>query len=320
MPRQQSGPRFHSASRKDNLITVSAPTITLSPRRHQPLPLHRAGDEAFLDLLAQEDVDEKCREGCQDKGGADRPPLGGVLAGKCLNTDRQGLEGCLADEDVREHQLVPALQEGIDTDRSDSRFHQRADDTDEDAPDTASVDTSRFVQIKGDLIHEACADKDGHGQGECSIRNDKRPVSVQHMQTGKCDIHRNDRCVDRDRQTKHEELVQRFAALPDKTGKRKGSHNGRDQCNEDRRNSNDDTVHKVDAHFTGFHGTGIVGPQPMLRKANDILTKDLCVVFQREGKHPVNGEQVDKKPEDQSGINEYACCFGVISHGINPPV
>ena len=126
------------------------------------LSLDSAGHEAVLDLLGEEDVDEQRREGGKHQGSADGTPFRRILAGEGLNADRQGPQFAFRNKDVGKHQLVPALQEGIDANGGDSRFHQRQDDAPEDAPGSAAVDAGRFVQFPRDLVHEAGADQDGH--------------------------------------------------------------------------------------------------------------------------------------------------------------
>lgn len=98
-------------------------------------------DKALLDPLAQEYIDEQRRERRDDQRGSDGTPVRRILSGESLDTNRKCPQRCLADKDIREHQLIPALQECVDAYRSNSRLHQRHDDAEKDPPCAAAVDT-----------------------------------------------------------------------------------------------------------------------------------------------------------------------------------
>ena len=148
----------------------------------------------------------------------------------------------LADEDVGEHQLVPALQEGVDAHGGHGGLHQRHDDPEEDPPDAAAVDARGLVQFPGYLIHKPCTDQDGHGKREGRIRDDQRPVGVEQMQPGQRDVHWHDGCVDGDGQAQHEELVQVFPLLPDQPRQGKGAHQRHGQGDQDGGGGHDGAV------------------------------------------------------------------------------
>ena len=139
------------------------------------------------------------------------------------------------------------------------------------------------------------------------------------MQPGERHIHRHDGCVDGNRQAQHEEFVERLAALPDQPGQRKGGHQSNDKRDDNGGNSHDGAVEEVFADVADTQRAGIVGPQPVLRQSDDVFTEDLRVVLQREGEHPVYGEEVDEHPEDQTDIDGDPGRLGIVFHGLSPP-
>ena len=139
------------------------------------------------------------------------------------------------------------------------------------------------------------------------------------MQTRERHIYGNDGSMDRDGKTKHKELVEGLPTLPDHTGQRKGGHQGYKEGNDDRGSGDDGAVQKVSSHIAGIQGVFVVGPQPILRKAHDIVPKDLGVALQGEGEHPVYGEEVDDQPHDKSDVDDDSHGFAVVFHGLIPP-
>ena len=124
------------------------------------------------------------------------------------------------------------------------------------------------------------------------------------MQLGQRDIDRHNGGVNRNGETEHEELVHRFPALPHQAGQRIGGHEGSHQRDQNGGGRHDDAVEEVHVHVAGVHGLGVVAPQPVLRKPCHVLAEDLRIVFEGEGEHPVDREQADDRPDDESCIDE----------------
>ena len=115
--------------------------------------------------------------------------------------------------------------------------------------------------------------------------------------------------MDRDRQSQHEELVHRLAALPDQARQREGSHQRDEQGDQDGRDRNDGTVSEIPQHVSGIQGAFVVRPEPVLRKTDDIFTEDLLIVLQGKCKHPVDGEEIDHQPDQESDIDKRSFYF-----------
>ena len=225
----------------------------------------------------------------------------------------------LADEDVGEHQLVPTLKEGINAHGGDGGLHQRDDDPQENAPDAAAVDAGRLVQLTRDLVHEARTHQKRHRKREGGVGHDQRGIGVEQVQTGQRHVHGDDGRVDRDGQAEHEELVHGLPALPDEPRQGKGRQKRHEQRDDDGRNGDDAAVEEVQPHLPGLHRAGIVGPEPVLRQADGVCAVDLLVVFQREGEHPIDGEQIDQRPEDEADVDQHPGGLACVSHVSPPP-
>jgi hypothetical protein len=84
--------------------------------------------------------------------------------------------------------------------------------------------------------------------------------------------------------------------------------------------TSDGTVHEIEPHIARRKGGLVVGPQPLLRQTNDVFPEDLRIALQREGKHPVDREQIDDCPDNQCYIDNDLFTFACISHSPNPPL
>lgn len=114
---------------------------------------------------------------------------------------------------------------------------------------STAVNAGSFFQFFRDISHKTVADHNGHGQRKRSIGKKQGSKRIQHMERTKNQKYREQHCMNGNRQSQHEKVIDQFPAFKQEPGYSVGSCQGDDDGEKNRDAGYQNTVEKISVPY-----------------------------------------------------------------------
>lgn len=243
--------------------------------------LHCPGDNAFNNILLQEDEYDDGRQYSHYHGRHRILPVRSVLAHECISCKCKCLRIRRAvDHKQRKQEVIPDPHDVDDDDGRRYRFQQREDYTEEQAEAGSPVDRGAFIDFQRNAFDEAVIDKYSQRSSEAPIQQTQSPSAFGQVQVlGSLQYGQHDR-LERNEHRHDAEEVDHSAPsgfCPCKLI----SRNGRNEHDSQQADAgNNEIVQEQSWIIDELPHIGVVAEGQLLRQGNNV-SHDLTEAFQR---------------------------------------